>query len=49
MLFADGKMKDEDRKFLHELKGEAKKVSPEFETLFAECMKEEPEQHTCGG
>jgi hypothetical protein len=49
MLFADGKIKDEERKFLHELKGEAKKVSPEFELLFAECMKEAPEQHTCGG
>ena len=49
MLFADGKIDDEERKFLHELKGEAKKVSREFETLFAECMKEAPEQHTCGG
>jgi len=49
MLFADRKIKDEERKFLQELKGEAKKASPEFETLFAECMKEAPEQHTCGG
>jgi hypothetical protein len=49
MLFADRKIKDEERKFLHELKGEAKKVSTEFEKLFAECLKEEPEQHTCGG
>ena len=49
MLFTDGKIKDEERKFLHELKGEAKKVSCEFETLFAECMKEAPEQHTSGG
>jgi hypothetical protein len=49
MLFADGTIKDEERKFLHELKGEAKKVSREFETLFRECMKEAPEQHTCGG
>ena len=49
MLFADGKIKDEERKFLHELKGEAKKVSREFESLFAECMKEAPEQHTSGG
>ena len=48
MLFADGNIKDEERKFLHELKGEAKKVSPEFEVLFAECMKQPPEQHTCG-
>jgi hypothetical protein len=49
MLFVDGKIKDEERKFLHELKGEAKKVSREFETLFVECMKESPEQHTSGG
>jgi hypothetical protein len=48
MLGADGKIKDEERKFLHELKGEAKEVSHEFERLFAECMKEAPEQHTCG-
>jgi hypothetical protein len=49
LLFADRKIKDEERKFLQELNGEAKKVSPEFETLFAECMNEAPEQHTCGG
>jgi hypothetical protein len=49
MLFADGKFDDEERKFLHELKGEAKKVSREFEALFAECMKAAPEQRTCGG
>lgn len=40
MLFADGRIKDEERKFLHEVKGEAKYVSREFESLFAECMKE---------
>ena len=49
MLFADGKIKDEERKFLHELKGEAKHFSHEFEALFAECMKDGPEQHTSGG
>jgi hypothetical protein len=48
MLFHDGKIKDEERKFLHELKGEAKQVSREFETLFAESMKQSPEQHTSG-
>ena len=48
MLFADGKIEDEERKFLHELKGEAKQVSPEFEVLFHECMKRPPEQRTCG-
>ena len=49
MVFADGKIDDEERKFLHELKGEARRVSPEFEALFNESMKEPPEQRTCGG
>ncbi len=48
LLFADGTVDDEERKFLHELKGEAKQVSSEFETLFQECMKQPPEQRTCG-
>jgi uncharacterized tellurite resistance protein B-like protein len=48
ILCADGKIKDEERKFLHELKGEAKQVSREFEAMFAECLKASPEQHTCG-
>lgn len=48
VLFADGKIDDEERKFLHQLKGEAKEVSPEFEALFEECMKLPPEQHTSG-
>jgi hypothetical protein len=48
MLFADGKIDDQERKFLHELKGEAGQVCREFEVLFAECMKQPPEQHTCG-
>lgn len=48
MLFADQRIDDRERKFLHELKGEAKEVSRELEALFNECMKEPPEQHTCG-
>ena len=48
MLFADGKFHDEGRKFLHELKGEAGQISPEFEGLFDECMKQPPEQRTSG-
>jgi hypothetical protein len=48
MLFADGNIDDRERKFLHELKGEAKEVCPKFEALFGECMKQPPEQHTCG-
>src|ERR1700733_10739836 len=42
MLFADGKIDDQERKFLHELKGEAKQVSQEFEALFKESMKQPP-------
>jgi hypothetical protein len=48
MLFADGKIDDEERKFLHELNGEAQHVSPEFKALFQESMKQPPEQRTCG-
>jgi hypothetical protein len=48
MLFADGKFEDEERKFLHELKGEAKQVSREFEILFEESMKQPQEQRTSG-
>ena len=48
MFFADDKIRDEVRKFLHELKGEAKQVSREFEVLFTESMKQPQEQHTCG-
>jgi len=48
MLFADGKIDDEERKFLHELKGEARETGPEFESLFREAMKQPPEQHTAG-
>ena len=48
MLLRDGKIEDEERKFLHEVKGEARQVSAEFDVLFAESMKQPPEQHTCG-
>lgn len=48
LLFADGKIDDEERKFLHELKGEAKEIGAEFAKLFEECMKQPPEQRTCG-
>jgi hypothetical protein len=48
MLFADGKIDDEERKFLHELNGEAKQDCREFQVLFEECMKQPPEQRTCG-
>jgi hypothetical protein len=48
MLFADGTITDEERKFLHELKGEAGHVTREFEALFAEAMKFPQERHTSG-
>jgi len=48
MLFHDGKIDDHERKFLTQLRGEAKEVSPEFEELFRECMKQPMPQHTSG-
>jgi hypothetical protein len=48
MVLSDGTIDDEERKFLHELKGEARQVSPQFAALFAECMKQPQEQRTCG-
>ena len=38
-LFADGKVDENEKNFLRELKREAKKTSPEFEALYAECVK----------
>jgi hypothetical protein len=49
MLWDDGQIDEDERKFLHELRGEARQVSPEFEALFAECMKEPREERTSGG
>jgi hypothetical protein len=46
MLLRDGTIKDEERKFLHELKGEAEGSSPEFEALFAAAMKMPQERHS---
>ena len=48
MLSANGTIHDEERKFLHELKGEANQACPEFEALFEKCMKAPPEQRTSG-
>ncbi len=48
MIFNDGTFHDEGRKLLHELKGEAGQVSPEFDALFTRSMKQPPEQRTCG-
>ncbi len=38
LLLRDRRIKDRERKFLTELKGEARQVGPEFDALFAECM-----------
>lgn len=48
LVFADGKIDDEERKLLHELRGEARQVSREFKVLFEESMRQPQEQHTCG-
>jgi hypothetical protein len=47
-LLADGMLHDEGRKFLHELKGEARDASSEFEALFAEAMTMRQERRTSG-
>jgi hypothetical protein len=48
MLFTNGRLHDEGRKFLHELHGEAQQASPEFKAFFEKSMKRPPEQRTCG-
>ena len=48
MVFHDGRIDDQERKFLHQLRGEAKEASPEFDRLFEECMKQPMEPHTSG-
>jgi hypothetical protein len=49
MVLHDGALRDEERKLLNELKGEAREMSPEFEAFFAECMKMSPPARTSGG
>lgn len=39
MLFADGKIDDREKKFLRDLKREARQTSPEFQILYGECMR----------
>jgi len=46
MVLQDGVIQDEERKLLRELKGEARSVSPEFERLCKECMREPAEAYT---
>ena len=38
MLFADGKIDDDEKKFLTKIKKAATKTSPAFEALYTECM-----------
>jgi uncharacterized tellurite resistance protein B-like protein len=38
MLFADGKIDDNEKKFLNRIKKAATKTSPEFDQLFQECL-----------
>lgn len=39
ILFADGVIDADEKAFLTEIKSKAKSTSPEFEALYAECMK----------
>jgi hypothetical protein len=39
MLYADGRIDQREKKFLHELRGEAKQTCPQFEALYAESLK----------
>jgi hypothetical protein len=38
MLFADGTIDDNEKQFLRDLRGAARRVSPEFEALCDECL-----------
>ncbi len=38
MLFADGKIDEDEKKFLLKLKKSAKATSPQFEHLYEDCM-----------
>ena len=39
MILEDGLVDTREKKLLNELKGEAQQTSPEFEALYAECMR----------
>jgi carbon storage regulator CsrA len=39
MLYADGRIDEREKKFMRQLRQEAKQVSPEFQRLHDECMK----------
>jgi hypothetical protein len=40
LLYADGRIDDREKKFLHELRGEARQTCPEFAALCKECLGE---------
>jgi uncharacterized tellurite resistance protein B-like protein len=46
MIYRDDTLDDEERKFLHRLKGEAHQVGPEFEALVLESLKRPPKSRT---
>ena len=46
VLLEDGRVEDEERKFLREFKGQASEVAPQFEELYKECRKMPQDQHT---
>ena len=46
VLFADPTFKDEEWKFLHEIKSEAKRTSPEFEVLLQQRSDLAPKQYS---
>jgi len=49
LLWFDGEIDESERNFLHQLRGEAKQVSPEFEKLCEECLKAPIPARTSGG
>jgi hypothetical protein len=49
MLWQDGEIDERERKFLHQLRGEAKQVGREFDALCAECLSQPLPAKTSGG
>ena len=39
MLLTNGRIDDRKKQFLHEVRGEARLISPEFQKLYDECLK----------
>jgi uncharacterized tellurite resistance protein B-like protein len=49
MLYADGKIRDSERKFLREVRAELQETSPEFESLFETAMNVDNQGWCVGG